>query len=260
MHDVVAVLSWDPQIRGSLILLTAFVILCGSVYLLLATNIGARLGFLVAAAGLTGWCMLLGILWTLTPSTTGPMGRTPSWEVEGVVTGDIGPTAPEPLRDPLDDAAVWDELPEEDPQRAEIITAAEEFFTGDDPAAGTFGIEGAADYIVDDAWERGGEAKGPFGVLNVRPFNVFHEPHHAALRVQPTIDQEVVPGEAPPEPEIDESAEPYTVLLVRDLGNRRLPVFLFALGSGILFAIVLSVLHRRDKEAMAARGLIPAKA
>ena len=41
---------------------------------------------------------------------------------------------------------------------------------------------------------------------------------------------------------------------------RRLPVAMFALGSGILFAVSLSVLHRRDKEAMAARGLIPAKA
>ena len=259
MHDVVAVLSWDPQIRGSLILLTAFVILCGSVFLLLATNVGARLGFLIAVAGLTGWCMLLGILWTLTPSTTGPMGRTPSWEVEGVVTGELGPTAPEPLRVALDNERVWRELPEEDQQRAEIITAAEEFFTGD-PAGGTFGIEGSADYIVDDAWNRGGERKGPGGWLNFRPFNVFHDPRYAALRIHPTIEQEVEPGEAPPEPEIDESREPYTVLLVRDLGNRRLPVFLFALGSGILFAVTLSVLHRRDKEAMAARGLLPANA
>lgn len=251
-----AVLTWDPQIRGSLILLTAVVILCGSVYLLLATNLGARLGFLVAVAGLTGWMTLLGIIWTITPSTTGPKGRDPRWVVEGVVTGEVGPTAPEPLRKPLDR---WDELPEADPQRAEIITASEEFFTGDDPAAAAYGISGAADYLVVDAWDDGGEAKGPFGVLNFRPFDVFREPHYAAVRLQPTIKQEQVPGEAPPTPRADPDKEPLTVLLVRDLGTRRLPVFLFAVGSGILFAVTLSVLHRRDKEAMAARGLIPAR-
>ena len=40
---------------------------CGSVYLLLGTNLGARLGFLVAAAGLTGFLVLLTTLWLTTP-------------------------------------------------------------------------------------------------------------------------------------------------------------------------------------------------
>jgi hypothetical protein len=78
--------------------------------------------------------------------------------------------------------------------------------------------------------------------------------------MHPTIEQKAQPGEAPPTPKVDPSKEAYTVLLVRDLGTRRLPVAMFALGSGILFAVTLSVLHRRDKEAMAARGLLPAKA
>ena len=259
MHSVLAVLTWDPQIRGSLILLTAVVILCGSVWMLLATNVGARLGFLLAVAGLTGWMMLLGIMWTVTPSTTGPKGRDPRWVVEGVVAGDIGPTAPKPLRASLQDEKVWKELPAADPQRAEIETAASEFLSSDEGAA-AYGIKGTADFIVDDAWDRGGEAEGPFGVLNFPPFDVFHQAHYAAFRVQPTVEQEVVPGEAPPEPRADPDKDPLTVLLVRDLGNRRLPVFLFAVGSGILFGVTLYVLHRRDKEAMAARGLIPAQA
>ena len=259
MHLVPAVLTWDPQIRGSLILLTAIVILCGSVWLLLATNVGARLGFLLAVAGLTGWMTLLGIMWTVTPSTTGPKGRDPRWQVTGVVSGDIGPTAPEPLQTSLQDESVWNELPAADPQRAEIETAAVEFLA-DDEAAAAYGIEDSADYIVDDAWDRGGEAEGPFGVLNFRPFDVFHKPHYAAFRLRPTVEQEVEPGEAPPEPRADPAKDPLTVVLVRDLGTRRLPVFLTAVGSGILFAVTLYVLHRRDKEAMAARGLIPAEA
>ena len=40
-------------------MLVAVLILPGSVYLLLATNMGARVGFLLAVAGLTGWIAVL---------------------------------------------------------------------------------------------------------------------------------------------------------------------------------------------------------
>ena len=35
----------------------------GSIYLLLATNIGARLGLLVVLAGLFGWLSILTLTW-----------------------------------------------------------------------------------------------------------------------------------------------------------------------------------------------------
>ena len=49
MHHVhlIAGIAWNPGIRGILVVLTGFAVLCGSIYLLLATNIGARLGLLV---------------------------------------------------------------------------------------------------------------------------------------------------------------------------------------------------------------------
>lgn len=256
MEHVLGVLTWDPQIRGSLILLTAIAILCGSTWLLLATNVGARLGFLLAVAGLTGWLTVLGMLWWLTPSATGPKGRDPHWKVRGAISGALGPTAPEPLDEPL---SRWNELPEADPQRAEVITASDEWFAAD-PAAQAFGIQGSADYTVGKVFDIGGERKGPFGVLNFRPFNVFHEPHYAAVTLRPNIKQETKPGEAPPTPKIDRTREPITVLLVRDLGSKRLPGFSVVVGSGTLFLVSLYALHRRDKQAMIARGILPAKA
>ena len=48
-------IAWEPELRGILIVIIAVVVLCGSIYMILATNLGARLGFLVALAGLTGW-------------------------------------------------------------------------------------------------------------------------------------------------------------------------------------------------------------
>ncbi len=54
---------WNPTILGVLVVLSAVGLFCGSAYLLLGTNLGARLGFLVAAAGLTGFLVLLTTLW-----------------------------------------------------------------------------------------------------------------------------------------------------------------------------------------------------
>ena len=54
---------WNPTILGVLVVLSAIGLFCGSAYLLLATNLGARLGFLVAFASLTGFMVLLTTLW-----------------------------------------------------------------------------------------------------------------------------------------------------------------------------------------------------
>ena len=52
---------WYPTILGVLVVLAAVSLFMGSIYLLLATNLGARLGFLVAAAGLSGFMVLLSL-------------------------------------------------------------------------------------------------------------------------------------------------------------------------------------------------------
>src|SRR5689334_4447989 len=78
---------WNPTILGVLVVLSAIGLFCGSTYLLLATNLGARLGFLVAAASLTGFMVLLSTLWW-TSGNSGidpPHGKSPSWKVVEVV-------------------------------------------------------------------------------------------------------------------------------------------------------------------------------
>ena len=55
MLHLIAGIAWDPQLRGILAVLVGVVVLMGSVYLLLGTNLGTRLGFLVAVTALFGW-------------------------------------------------------------------------------------------------------------------------------------------------------------------------------------------------------------
>ncbi len=48
MTELFAGISWDPGIRGILTVAVGVAVLMGSVYLILATNTGARLGMLIA--------------------------------------------------------------------------------------------------------------------------------------------------------------------------------------------------------------------
>jgi len=94
MHyvNVIAGIGFNPGIRGILVVLTGFSVLCGSVYLLLATNMGARLGMLVAFAGLFGWLSILTLTWWISPPAIGPRGTNPTWKpVEIYVDGGGAP-------------------------------------------------------------------------------------------------------------------------------------------------------------------------
>src|SRR6188508_213034 len=85
-------LAFNPGFKGILVVATATAILGGSVYLLLATNMGARLGLLVALAGLFGWLTILTLTWWIQPPGNGPRGTNPSWHpVEIYVTGGGSP-------------------------------------------------------------------------------------------------------------------------------------------------------------------------
>ncbi len=71
-------IGWEPELRGLLTVIIGFVILCGSVYAIMATNMGSRLAFLVAATALSGWMMLMGTVWMI--YGIGLRGPDPTWQ------------------------------------------------------------------------------------------------------------------------------------------------------------------------------------
>src|SRR4029450_11635856 len=82
-------IAWDPQIRGILSVLVGVLVLMGSVYLVLATNLASRLGFLVAITALSGWMIIHGMVWWIYPPGQGPSGRIPGWDVQEIIYGDL---------------------------------------------------------------------------------------------------------------------------------------------------------------------------
>ena len=277
--QLLAALAWDPQIRGALIVVTAFVILPGSVYLLLATNTGAKLGFLIAAAGFFGWMAVMGWIWVV--YGIGLKGDPPTWHVHEVVTGDVAENGTSEEAEGFPRG--WRKLQPGDAILGDATASADKVLAPSEDAGGHGGGEEAAapvqpvfesleEYVQVAGYAKGGEnywipggglasesrvgnpGKNVFSKLVERvKRGPFHEPHYAVVQVAPVIAQPTLTG-APPTPAPDPSKPVTSVVMVRDLGSLRKPSLLIAISMSIVFALVASALHRRDKEIMAARA------
>ncbi len=254
-------ISWMPEIRGILVVITAVVVFCGSIYLLLATNVGARLGFLLAIAALAAWMASMGAIWWV--YGLGLKGRDPTWAVaEGVnlmrtpsdldqshiindtATIDIDQSLPFPeqaeqARVQLE-AGGWRLLEEDDPQRGQAIASADEIIQNE------FELYEAGEYVPIEVFDRGGDRFPKFG--DAFDFIALrHSPHYALVEIAPVVPQREEPGRAPATP-IPDSNQPHEyVLMVRDLGSKRQPATFLTIGAGLIFGASCWLLHRRDK-------------
>ena len=70
-------IAFDPTIRGILVVVVAVTILMGSIFMILATNSGARVAFLISTSGFFGWMVIMALIWTI--YGIGLVGRAPAW-------------------------------------------------------------------------------------------------------------------------------------------------------------------------------------
>ena len=362
---MIGAVAFDPTIRGILVILTGSTVLMGSIFLVLSTNSGVRVGFLIAASALFGWFVLMSTLWTIYES--GLKGRDPAWmatdinynrstpvpevpvldklprdtqlanaadvferhplihamvlgsenanytpatltklktvvqpyvvisnqnlgpivekaKVQGKAVIDQNPDVAalinkggDELRDAVRaDAAKlraeidspdhgWCLLTESDPRRGEAQASADAALI----AAKAFGDPTtSANYIVKDVFFFGGkdtcaplseqssidQAKHRISTI----FRVKQPKLWAAVTVKKTIDFPPVDGQAPPPATADPKASTVTVLMLRNFGNKRFIPFMFMVFSLLGFIVFTSILHYRDKNAMAVRAAFSA--
>ena len=256
MLSTLLAISWEPEIRGIVVVLISVVVLIGGSYLLVGSNVGARLGVLIILAGFFGWMAIMGAVWWT--YGIGLKGPEPSWKPAepvtiirdaqlltsaGVLDG-VAPNAATPVAtaaaasDQLQ-AEGWSLLDEADPQRGQAVAAsdailqieAEEFAAGD--------------YLSVRVFDRGG-ARYPKINDSLDFVAFFHKARYALVEVVPVVPQRTEPGRAPARPVADETQPHRYVYMVRDLGAKRQPAILITFGSGIIFAILCWLLHRRD--------------
>jgi len=280
MH-LVAALSWDPQLRGALIFLTAVLVLPGSVYLLLATNTGARLGFLLAVAGLSGWLFALNVIWM--SYGIGYKGTQPSWVVKEIVTGplDTQSTIPvitgTPPGNPLNSFpnppcpktpggtqkpgnSCWRTLPLGNPVLAPASPVADKALIPPPPGAKASTsfpppFKTTQDYVILGGWDKGGQNY----LVNLFGYKVFvavghhqlyirHQPHWLVIKVQPSLPSVTLAGGAATLPAADATKPTTSVVMEKDQGSLRLPPILLGTAALIIFGLTCERLHRRDKE------------
>src|SRR5689334_3875373 len=147
MSAAILALTWNPQVRGGLYVFLAVTILCGSGFLILSTNLGARLGFQVAAAGLTGFLLIIGSVWWV--YGIGPKGKAPTWVPKFEVQGDLSQSSSQIL---AGFPQGWKKLDLADPAVADALPVADSAFT--DTKTGSF--KSSSDFLPVAALEKGG--------------------------------------------------------------------------------------------------------
>lgn len=313
LTNVLGAIAWNPEIRNILSVLVGVVVLCGSVYLIVATNTGIRTGLLIALASLFGWMTIMGVIWWI--YGIGMKGEEASWHVEelnysdpdfsglaqttnddvhDLVRIDELPSAQEILEErpelieeilPVDELTEeqiegraanitigqiieaapelveeleieerlggWELLAQSDRQRGDAVSTAQAF-VGED-GRGLF--ESPSDYLVLDAFAVGGKDGLPedpdrWDRIRTELKSIFLQPlhpeHYTVVQLRAVEHVEVEPGEAAPIPEIDQDAPIVSVVMVRDLGDKRFPAFMITVVFGLLFAVTCWSLHRRD--------------
>ena len=185
LHTLAGI-AWDPQIRGFLAFGVGVVVLIGSVYLLLVTNLGLRLGFMIAAAAIFGWMTIMGGIWWAY-GNIGMLGEVNRWEVQEIVYPGLENAAPRrgpyPRHDlvfpiPKRSADLTDEelsqgprRPRSRPSRVAPATRVEPqlrrgqgdrrcLLRGPIPTS-SLGIDTADDYVSVYSFERGGKERLP---------------------------------------------------------------------------------------------------
>ena len=276
MHATFATLlaiGWQPELRGIIIVIIAVGVLMGSVYLVLATNLGARLGFLVTLAALFGWLAMMGFVWMIYGiGLQGPLGswkevpgRTVLQDTSALVESEVlndQVQVPDGVSFSEESAAVAQAFEDEGWER--LDSSSQEFGQAG-AAAGTFaeavGAYAAGDFVVNGVYDTGGE-RYPllFGSDSLDFLAFFHEPRHVVVELAPIIPTYTEAGRAPAAAQIDETGQPQYVYMVRDLGARRQPATVLAIGGSIIFLTLCWLLHRRDRFVTANRSALPVAA
>ena len=249
-HSFVTASIWYPTILGVLVVIAAICLFIGSIYLLLGTNLGARLGFLVTFTSLMGFLMILSVLWLTTASPLeSPKGRVASWSVIENVP-DITKAQTEAVRDIArkeNKASQTDASNVLAAVDAALVTKQSTPTVTVTPNDNRFAkFDDVTQFMVLETYTIGGSNpqfwKGQFN----------HSTKYAVVEYCKTATQTQTFGLPPLPPECASGADAQRgfVVVKYDYGTLRLPPFVVIVITTILFGLGLLALHWREKDEM----------
>ncbi|MSO78327.1 MAG: hypothetical protein EXQ79_01830 [Acidimicrobiia bacterium] len=243
---------WYPTILGFLVVFFALALFVGLIWLLLGTNLGARLGFLISFTAVTGFGVVLTLLWLTTASPLNTIkGRIPEWKVIEIAKTPADATTAE-IRNIEEKGTQVGKAKQADVKAAvdaALITKEEVKAEGPLPEdANKFArFATVNDYTITNTYELGG------GIPNPLNFEFKHKPLFAVAGFcavkdlgQPFyVPPPIKPNCADPS---DEHAETGFLVMERDLGSIRVPPMVAFASTTLLFILGLCLLHWREKD------------
>ncbi|MDQ4024434.1 MAG: hypothetical protein M3217_02930 [Actinomycetota bacterium] len=242
-------------VEGIAATVSAILVFCGSVWLLLALVLGPRLAYFIAASVTLGFLLLMGAVWSY-GEPLGPVGKLPSWSEIGVAetAADIqfGPAADYP-------EGGWVEPSEDEAEQGEFASAAE----GEAPDALDKAIKKGDVTAFSDVDQASVDADGTRLLLQgddvfaaVR-FEVAPAAEEGDTETDAPSDQDIAPekGDSPAEDDAAEEEEGPApdaeafVILERHPGNPSLKARQITAGTFVLFVLHLLGLSWSEKRA-----------
>jgi hypothetical protein len=235
-------------VKGLLVVLTAFVFLPGSVFMLLASNFGALKGYLIAAVGFFGFMVMLSAVWLFgipgTTPLTGPKGAQPTFNFFTV--DDPAAATYDSVRDFQGGAGNgWEPAPEG------------EFEEGSAEAALQAELETARQTAVQDLIEETNadieDSSEELDATNLSAevfYTIQDGTEVAAVVISPATPPE---GSGLQRPDF----APKTEFAYRDPGSPYLPSILFLIGSVVLFVVHLFLLGLAERRRPLGQALTP---
>jgi hypothetical protein len=208
-------------VQGTLVVVMAFLVFGGSIWVLTAAVFGVRMGYLVTATSLFAFMIILSALWVFgapgTPRFLGPKGELPTWKPVALGQQLESEAFPAIERYP---GGPWEEPVKATTPEVEPVTLAIQAFLAEE-ATGELRLSGQMDVEV---------APEDFTVQDIR-FAETDGTRLAAARAFATGGG----------PEV-------TVLAYKDPGDEAVPSYLFLAGSVIGFAVHLPFLDRAERK------------
>ena len=257
---------WYPTILGVLVVVAGVTLFVGSIYLILGTNMGARLGFLVTFTALMGFMVVLTSLWITTASPLNTLkGSVPHWEIQQVVPSLDKANVAE-VRNVQKDGHKVDAIEQANVKAAvdegliTKVSNAIETFTPEDNKFALYDL--VTDYLVVSTYEIGGSKPSWLD------FQFRHTPRYAVVQfcgvaantqpfgVAPDTPSCAAEGAIDPVTGTDLSAHNGYVILEFNLGDVKFPPIVAFSSAVLLFTLGLLMLHwyEKDRKALADRA------
>ncbi|MGH2701248.1 MAG: hypothetical protein ACRDJB_03650 [Actinomycetota bacterium] len=241
-------------VEGVAAVVSAVIVFCGSVWLLLTMVLGARLAYFITASVTLAFLVMMGLVWSLNP--LGPVGALPGWEEVSVSEDQAELEGPSAGSYPDSPWQSFDEENEDDAALAsELESAATESAGAGIESGDIEAFEDAAQLIVSEGSARYVESDGVrYGAVQLEPAPAPEEEEAEEEAEEPIQQLEVSPVPSPsptPASELpDESARVYA-LFELDPGNPLGTARMITAGGFLLLVAHLFGLGRSERRSRA---------